>query len=1764
VTFVPEGTNLTYLVPTAEDAAREDAWMDPDFDNLGWVGTDPPKPIQITEAGTVFDFVEIQNVSADMVDTTGWVVAINNSLGREPDINKMHSTLWPLPDSMTPGEVLYRHDDPEEDPDDPAYHDDYWGEVIPWKTAGPGWVAMLDDDGNVVDFVIWEYSAEEMATFSVNVNGFDVSIADAWIGESVPSEGERDHSLQRRGDSDSNNLNDWGFATPITMAEANAELSTPFPSGPSTGIGFSSDPEGIAGLVRTDVSANMHDVNSSVWMRIPFQADDLTMLNGLNLWMKYEDGFVAYLNGVEVARRNAPENPAGADGLPWNAAALTDRPSQDVEVFEDIDITAHLDALQPGRNLLAIHGLNDGASDGEFLILPRLIASSDEDVMRYMPVPSPGGPNESSTSGVGALFSRTGGTFSQPFMLELAAESPSAVIRYTLDGSIPMTNSPFYTSPISISTTTQVRARVYEGDGDPSPTVTETYVQLAGDLWNFNSQLPLVIVDTLGPAGIGANALSSAYMAIFEPVDGMTTMNGVADLGTRMGIKTRGSSSGGWPKHHYAVEAWDQFDEDKDISPLGMPDESDWILSSFYEFDRAFMRNPLIYELSRQAGRWASRTEYCEVFVNSGGGPLSGSDYLGVYAFMEKIKRDPERVDIDRLDPIPEHNDAPEVTGGYILKIDRADPGDGGFNAGGETYRYVEPKEIEMEMLDRDGQETYIRNFMTQFASAAYGSNYSHPTLGFRGFIDVDSWIDHHWLNVVPKNADAFRLSGYMYKDRNGLLEGGPLWDFDRSMESTDGRDNDWNTWTGGTAFFTFAWWDRLFLDNDFSQRWVDRWYELRQDVFSVENIHGVMDRFAEEIGQDAADRNFAKWSSKQPRFGSWLGEVNHLKSWLENRVNWIDGHFLRPPVFSPSGGTIDPGFRFSMGAPAGTIYYTTDGTDPRAPGGTVSASARVYSTPIALTETTTITARAWNGAPLVVSSSGPSGGWSAPVETEFFVGEAASAANLVVSEINYNPYALTTDEKNANFTNKEAFEFIELCNVGELPIYLGGVEIADGIEFSFTDSGVDMLDPGQHIVVARDRAAFTARYGSGATMVGGYDMNFNNNGERILLTDRFGDPIVDFSYGDGGNWPGRADGKGATLELIAPDEVPSIEPHRSEYLSNDNFWRSTSEYGGTPGSQGVGPLDTVVINEVLTHTDWPQTDTIELYNPTDGAIDISGWLLSDSIDNYDKFRIPDGTTIPAGGYLVYDEDDFNPNPDPTDPDSTSFALDGAHGDDVWLMRVDATGTITHFADHVDFPAAANGESFGRWPNGSGDLYPMVHPPTLDPADGENLGPRIGPIIFSEVHYNPGNFAGALSLEFVEIHNPTAAEVDLTDWQIGDGIDYHFVDGTVLSSGASLVVVPFYPSDVDELTAFHDYYDIDESVQIVGPFFRQLDNGGETLQLLRPDELPEGEEELPEGEEELPYLLEDEVVYDDEGSWPLLADGWGASLNRLATSAWGNDGENWRAFGPTPGTAPLLSTAGVVGRHVFYNNSTGFDPAIATDKEALLPGHTASFANYTSFNRGINGILIDITDLPDDAVLNGDDFEFRVGNGDDLNTWIAAPNPALIAVSTDGGTGGSDRVQITWADNDIQNQWLEVTVLANFDTRLSENDVFYFGNAIGETGNSPTDAKVNATDLLLARNNPRGFLNSAPIDFSCDFNRDARVNATDLLIARNNQTHFLDALKLITVSGSPVKAGTAGADSSLLYGFEGTTELQQREKERTPEDAVDELLSTDW
>lgn len=414
----------------------------------------------------------------------------------------------------------------------------------------------------------------------------------------------------------------------------------------------------------------------------------------------------------------------------------------------------------------------------------------------------------------------------------------------------------------------------------------------------YTSNLPLVIVDTFGKWIPDEPKIPARMKIIYDTSGGRNALNSRhIHFDGKIGIEVRGKTSKQYPKRQYGFEIRDDKGNDRDVSLLGLPAESDWILHGPYS-DKTLMRNFLAYEFSNRIGRYATRTKFVEVFLNSGrDGTINKDHYIGVYLLMEKIKRGKNRVNIQPLNPT--QNKPSEITGGYIVKIDKMDPFDKFFYTDYRTQLiHVYPKGNQIS----DPQKAWIRNYMNAFESALAGPNFKDRKRGYAKYIDTAAFIDHFIINELFRNIDGFRLSTYIYKDRNAKLKMGPVWDFNISMGnanySSGSRPDGWVIYTNHVPF----WWHRLLSDKNFKRQLVKRWRKLRRDELSTANIIGTIDRTVEHLAE-AQKRNFERWPvlgrgvwpNPRPYPRTYLAEVRRLKTWLKTRLKWIDRNIELP-----------------------------------------------------------------------------------------------------------------------------------------------------------------------------------------------------------------------------------------------------------------------------------------------------------------------------------------------------------------------------------------------------------------------------------------------------------------------------------------------------------------------------------------------------------------------------------------------------------------------------------------------------------------------------------------------------------------------------------------------------------------------------------------------------------------------------------------------------------------------------------------------------
>ncbi|MGB2861904.1 MAG: lamin tail domain-containing protein [Sedimentisphaerales bacterium] len=528
---------------------------------------------------------------------------------------------------------------------------------------------------------------------------------------------------------------------------------------------------------------------------------------------------------------------------------------------------------------------------------------------------------------------------------------------------------------------------------------------------------------------------------------------------------------------------------------------------------------------------------------------------------------------------------------------------------------------------------------------------------------------------------------------------------------------------------------------------------------------------------------------------------------------------------------------------------------------------------------------------------------WSALNEAIYAVGPVAE--NLRITEIMYNPLSVEGVPPSDRGQDARDTEFIELTNIGAGTINLNLVSFTNGIDFTFPSIE---LAADEYVVVVQDRNVFEARYGTAINIAGQYSGKLNNAGERIELQDAFGRSILNFRYEDG--WRSITDGEGFSLTII-----DATTPDLSNWDAKDS-WRPSAYAGGSPGEDDSGILPepgAIVINEVLAHSHAEASDWIELYNTTGTAIDIGGWFLSDSNDNLTKYKIANGTTIGPNGYLVLYEDlNFGNANDPASHEP--FAL-SENGEQLYLSSAQ-NDVLTGYRNVEDFGASETGVSFGCYvgagpracpgqPHGVAPTFVAMEQNTPGSA---NAYPKVGPIVISEIMYNPnwpdgGSYTND-QYEYIELQNISAEPVTLyrydkaEPWKFADGIEFTFpadVPVTIDAGGYLLVV--------KKPAAFSwRYPDVPAGI-ILGPYDGNLSNAGESLELSMPGDVDK--------ESVRQYIRVDRVNYSDgthpENNpsgidlWPVGPDGYGEALKRRISSDYGNDPDNWTSAAPSPG-----------------------------------------------------------------------------------------------------------------------------------------------------------------------------------------------------------------------------------------------------------------------
>lgn len=420
----------------------------------------------------------------------------------------------------------------------------------------------------------------------------------------------------------------------------------------------------------------------------------------------------------------------------------------------------------------------------------------------------------------------------------------------------------------------------------------------------YKSNLPIVVLNTFG-IEIPDEPKIDAEMGIIFNGEGQFNYltDSMNEYSGPIAIEVRGSSSSSFPAKSYGLETRGPEGVNNNVSLFNWPADNDWILYAPYT-DKAMIRNILTYELGNAMGRWTPRTKLCELVLNG--------EYMGVYVFMERIKQNPGRVNINELLPIDTLNN--ELTGGYILKVDKTTAG--GVIAWDSPYPAQAPSNmtIELQLHDPELEElhpsqlNYIQTYFTDWEDALVSPNFTDPVQGYRRFIDVPSFIDFFLVNELSKNVDGYRISSFFYKERfseGNKLVAGPLWDFNIAWGNADycqgGETYGWEinfneVCGGGNNPF---WWNRLLEDSLYANEVNCRWNELRTTILDTTYLYHYIDSLA-QILEVPASRHYHKW----PILGTYVWpnnfigntyqeEIDFLKSWIGERMAWMDANMF-------------------------------------------------------------------------------------------------------------------------------------------------------------------------------------------------------------------------------------------------------------------------------------------------------------------------------------------------------------------------------------------------------------------------------------------------------------------------------------------------------------------------------------------------------------------------------------------------------------------------------------------------------------------------------------------------------------------------------------------------------------------------------------------------------------------------------------------------------------------------------------------------------
>ncbi len=1256
----------------------------------------------------------------------------------------------------------------------------------------------------------------------------------------------------------------------------------------NTGVGYETG-SGFESLIGLDVEA-MRGVNESVYIRIPFEVEDADGAATLTLSMKYDDGFVAYINGTRVMQ--SAQVPSS---LSWQSGATTYHDDAAAVLFDAFSLDSYASLLHSGTNLLAIHGLNYALTSSDLLFVPKLEASFnqgeiDTAAAGLLETPTPGYANASIAYAgyVETPVTSPGrGFYEAALQVTVSNRTAGATIRYTTDGSTPTESSPEYTGPVTVSETTCFRVGAFVDGWKPSYPRTDTYIfvddvasqpkttdtingqsleygmdqDVVSTTYYDASNQVVTVQDAL--KAIPSISLTTDYDNLYNADTGiyvnplerwevpasaeLINPDGSEGFHVNAGLRIRGGASRRpqRPKHSFRLFFRDDYGDGK----LEFPMFEDEGVDEFRKLDlrtaqnynwayskdsrNTFLRDVFSRDTAAAMGDAYTRSRYYHLYLNG--------EYWGLFMTEER----------------PVADFAESYFGGDADDYDAV-----------KVISWTDPGAYSIEVTDGT-LDAYNRLYAAAMAGFADHADYfalmgldanGEPNAGKECLLDVDNLIDYLLIiyhmgasdNGITKFINNNGKVNNIYALYNRVNPDGFKWmqhDTEHGLDTTTSADRtgpfDNSNFTLAEYFNAQTLHEKLSVNEEYKIKFADRVYKhyYNGGALVQTNCEARIDSRAAQIDR-AIVANAARWGSTNRDRETWVSAVATTRAWLNGRRATVIGYLdadglipsIDPPQISLAGGEVADGTLVALSASAGTVYFTTDGTDPRAIGGGIAGEA--FTDDIIITRPTHLKARAYNGSE-----------WSALAEATYWTPEIP----LAVTELMYHA------------PDGNPHDFIEVKNVSAETVTLKGYKLDNAIDFKFKNAAQNELAPGEYLVVVDDVDAFNATYfTNGVNIAGEFSGDFSNSGEEVDLEFRDND-LISFSYSDARNWPQAADGAGHSLVALA------IDDEESGSLDYGGNWRASTYAGGSPGYADPAAFTRVVINEITAHTDtgdpapYDSNDEIELFNPTDSAVTLDDFYLSDDLEDLSQWAIPDGTVIEAHGFVVFDEDDFHPDR------VSGFGLDKA-GEQVVLS---ASG---HVVDAVRFKGQENGVSLGRYPDGAENWI------TTQPTPAEPNEPAELPVWISEVMYNP--LLSGNDLEYVLLENSSSSSVTLENdtgtCRIDGGVSFDFPAGTSIPAGDRLWILSFNPTNTFKLALFCAAYDLTAAHEtFVGGYSGSLSDRGERIALERPQDSDDPLNPL-----DISWVVVDELYYFDQSPWPENADGTGYPLIRIGRSDW--------------------------------------------------------------------------------------------------------------------------------------------------------------------------------------------------------------------------------------------------------------------------------------